>query len=156
MQDVSSRVNYFFKSEISYFVFRFPMNFSRSHFRNCIFVLFLMNWSKYKHFRSTLHEDFHLIALSLLIVSIQVLKSGRSQFVFSGGPCQISSILVKKICFSVLVLNSIKVKDSRFISGFKFKEKSFCVYKILLQDVCSSANYFSKCEISLTFALTRR
>ena len=117
------------------------MYFSRTHFRNCIFVLFLMNWSKYKHFRSTLHEDFHLIALSLFIVSIQVLKSGRSQFVFSGGPCQISSILVKKICFSVLVLNSIKVKDCRllvvksFISWirflfcleFKFKEKSFRV-----------------------------
>ena len=118
------------------------MYFSKTNFRNCIFVLFLMNWSKYKHFRSTLHEDFHLIPLSPFIVSIQVLKSGRSQFVFSGGPCQISSILVKKICFSVLVLNSIKVKDcsllvvKSFISWirflfcleFKFKEKSFRVY----------------------------
>ena len=33
------------------------MSFSRSHFRCCIFVLFLMNWFKYKPFRSTLDED---------------------------------------------------------------------------------------------------
>ena len=51
------------------------------------------------------------------------------------------------------MLNSAEDKDFKFISGFKFKEQSFRVYKILLQDVCSSANYFSKCEISLTFWL---
>ena len=92
------------------------MNFSRSHFRNCIFVLFLMNWSKWKHFRSSLHEVLHLIHLSSFIVSIQVLKSRSSNFVFSGDHARFQAFLLK-IYFSVLVLNSISVKYSRFISG---------------------------------------
>ena len=119
------------------------MYFSRTHFRNCICVLFLMNWLKYKHFRSSLHKVLHLIHLSSFIVSIQVLNSGSSHLVFSGGRARFQVFLVKKICFSVLVLISIKVKDcsllvvKSFISWirflfcleFKFKEKSFRVYR---------------------------
>ena len=38
-------------------------------------------------------------------------------------------VFLLKVCFSVFVLNSVEDKDSRFISGFKFKEKSFRVYR---------------------------
>ena len=94
-----------------------PMNFSGSHFRKCIFVLFLINWSKYKHFRSTLHEDLHLMHLSSFIVSIQFLNSGGSHFVFLIAHARFQVFCVKKLCFSVLVLNSIRVKYSTLISG---------------------------------------
>ena len=40
----------------------------------------------------------------------------------------ISIFFVKKVCFNVFVLNGVEDKDSRFISGFKFKEKSFRGY----------------------------
>ena len=38
-------------------------------------------------------------------------------------------VFLLKVCFSVFVLNSVEDKDSRFIGGFKFKEKSFRVYR---------------------------
>ena len=99
---------------------RVPMNFSRSLFRNCIFVLFLVNWFKYKPFRPTLDEDLHLILLSFFIVWIQVLNSRICHFVFLGARARFQAFFVKKLCFSVLVLNSIKAKDSKFISGEQF------------------------------------
>ena len=45
---------------------------------------------------------------------------------FLGAPARFQVFLLKN-CFSVFVLNSVEDKDSRFISGFKFKEKSFRV-----------------------------
>ena len=96
------------------------MNFSRSHFRNYIFPLFMMNWFKHKNFRSTFDEDLYLVLLSSFIVSIQVLNSRRSHFMFLGARARFQASLGKKLCFSVLVLNRIKVKDSRFIIGEQF------------------------------------
>ena len=118
------------------------MYFSKTNFRNCIFVLFLMNWSKYKHFRSSLHEVLHLIHLSSFIVSIQVLNSGRSPFVFSI-QCQIATLFVKKFCFSVMVLSSIKVKYSRFISGeqLQFLDSVSFLFRIEIEGEIVSCLY---------------
>ena len=80
-----------------------------------------MSWSKYKHFRSTLHEDLHLMQFSWFIVSIKVLNSGRSHFLFLVPHARLQVFFIQKFCFSVLVLNSIKVKYSRFISGEQFQ-----------------------------------
>ena len=60
------------------------MNFSRSRFEYCFFVLFLMNWFKYKPFRSALDEEFHLILLLSFIVFSQVLNSRSSDFMILG------------------------------------------------------------------------
>ena len=64
---------------------------------------------------------------------------------FLGAHARFQVSLLKKLCFSAFVLNSIEVKDFRFIIGvqfhlmvpvsflfcleLKFKEKSFCVYR---------------------------
>ena len=105
------------------------MSFSRSHFRNCIFVLSLMNWFKYKPSRSTLNQDLHLILAPSFILSIQVLNSRSSHFLFLGARARFQVFFVKKVCFVVFVLNSVEDKDSRFIISLKFKEKSFRVYR---------------------------
>ena len=76
-----------------------------------------MNWFKYKPCRSTLDEELHLIVLSSFIVSIYVLNTKSSDFVFLGACVIFQTFLFKKVCFSVLLLNSIEVKGSRFISG---------------------------------------
>ena len=78
------------------------MNFSRFHFRNYIFVLFLMNWFKYKHFRSTLDEDLHLILPSFFIVSIYVLNSRSSHFVLLGARARFQVFLFKKYILVLL------------------------------------------------------
>ena len=62
---------------------------------------------------------------------------------FLGGPYEISRFSVKKVCFSVFLLNSTEDRDSKFNSGeqfhlmvpvsfplkFKFKEQLFRVYR---------------------------
>ena len=118
------------------------MYFSRTHFRNGIFVLFLMNWLKYKRFRASLHEVVHLIHLSSFIVSMQVLNSGSSPFVFSI-QCQIGTFFVKKFCFSVMVLSSIKVKYSRFISGeqLQFLDSVSFLFRIEIEGEVGSCLY---------------
>ena len=95
---------------------RVPWKFSRSRFEYCAF---LMNCFKYKPFRSTLDEEFHLILLSSFIVSIWILNTRSSHFVFLGARARFQVFLLKN-CFSALALNSIEVNDSRFISGKQF------------------------------------
>ena len=56
-------------------------------------------------------------------------KLKKQPFRVFRGPWQVSSFFLKKVCVGVFVLNSVEDKDSRFISDFKFKEKSFRVYR---------------------------
>ena len=93
---------------------RVPWNFSRSRFEYCFCVLF---WKK--PFRSTLDEEFNLTLLSSFIVSIWILNTRSSHFVFLGARARFQGFLLKN-CFSVLALNSIEVNDSRLISGKQF------------------------------------
>ena len=108
------------------------------------FVLFFINWFEYKHFRSTLDEDVHFILLLSFIVSIWVLNSRSRHLVFLGVRPTFQVFFVKKLCFSLFLLNSIdkfRILDLLVVNSFiwwflflfhlelKYKEKSFRVYR---------------------------
>ena len=95
---------------------RIPWYFWRSCFEYCFCVLFLMNSFKYKHFRSTLYEKFHLVLPSSFIVSISVLNSRSSHFVFLGAHGIFRVSPSKKYVLVFFLLNSTKEEYSRFIS----------------------------------------
>ena len=93
------------------------MNFSRSHPRNCIFVLFLMNWFKYMSFRSVLDTYRLTFDTSVIIYHIHLGSKLKKQ---TFGVLGVRSTFQVFLCFGVFVLNSIEVKDSRIISGEQF------------------------------------
>ena len=138
-------------------------------------MLFLLKWIKYKHFRSTLEEEFHLIHLSSFIEPIQILNSRSSHFRILGANHGIFQASPSKKCFSVFLLNTIN-SNSTFGVEFKFKEKSVVLIGVhiyftfslnvcffvflcwnsmstryvlmLLQDFCLSIVYILKFKIS--------
>ena len=95
---------------------RVPMNFSKSRFRKCFLCCFWwisLNTSLEIYFGWRVTFD-----TSVILYRIHLgFKFKKQSFRLFRGLCQILSLFVKKVCFSVLVLNSIEVKDSRFINA---------------------------------------
>ena len=72
-------------TEISYFVLIGSYEIFEGPTLDIVFfVLFFMNWFDYKHFRSYLDEDSHLILLLSFVVSICVLNSRSRHLAFLG------------------------------------------------------------------------
>ena len=76
------------------------------------FVLFFMNWFDYKHFRSYLDKDSHLILLLSFVVSIYVLNSRSRHLAFLGVRSTFQVFLLKNY---VLVFFYYIVLKSRFL-----------------------------------------
>ena len=92
------------------------INFSRSRFRNCFLCCFW--WIGLNTSLVDLLWMKSYIDASTILYRIHLgFKLKKRPFRVFRGSCQILSFFVKKGWFSVLVLNSVEVKDSGFISG---------------------------------------
>ena len=94
-----------------------PGIFQGSNKKTAFFVVFFLKCTKKIILGLLGLNSFIQYVFDPLIVFLQILNSRNSHI---RGPYDISSFFVKKLCFSVFLLNSIANKDSRLNSGVQF------------------------------------